>query len=51
MGLEKNLETLALLKLIAQGQREIAQGKIVPAEKAFQKLRLRLRRKPDSASA
>ena len=39
---EKMQETLALLKLVAQGQKEAAQGKAVPAMEALRKLRSRL---------
>jgi prevent-host-death family protein len=48
---EKTQETLALLKLITQSQREIAQGKALPAEEAFQKLRSRVKRPDDGHPA
>jgi prevent-host-death family protein len=40
---EKTQETLALLKLLVQSQREVAQGKGIPVEEAFRLLRSRKR--------
>lgn len=48
---EKQQETLALLKLIAQGQKEAVQGLAVPAEEVFRKLRSRARQHSNDRSA
>lgn len=38
---EQNLETMALLKILALGRRQIEQGKVHPAEEVFKNLRKR----------
>ena len=38
---EQTQDTLALLKILALGNRQIEEGKIVPAEEAIQRLRER----------
>jgi len=40
---ERTQETLALLKLIAMGRKELAEGKGIPLEDAFKKLKARNR--------
>ncbi len=39
---EKTQETLALLKILALGKRQIEEGKTVPAREAIEKLRASL---------
>ena len=41
---EQTQETLALLKILALGNREIEEGKVVPAAKAIRALRAKLGR-------
>ena len=36
---EETQETMALLKILALGNRQIEQGKVVPAEAAFKRIR------------
>ncbi|WP_374654612.1 type II toxin-antitoxin system Phd/YefM family antitoxin [Dongia sp.] len=43
---EKTQETLALLKIIALGQAQIARGEIVPARDAIAKIRTELSKRP-----
>jgi len=43
---EATQETLALLRLVAQGRQEIDAGKAVPAKQAFAQLRARRQSKP-----
>lgn len=38
---EQDQETLALLKILALGRRQVEEGKTVPAEEAFRRLRER----------
>lgn len=38
---EEMEETLALLKILAHGQRQVAEGKVVTAEEAFESIRKR----------
>jgi prevent-host-death family protein len=45
---EETQETLALLKILALGERQIQEGRVEPAEKVFQDLRSRLNRKSSS---
>jgi prevent-host-death family protein len=40
---ERTQETMALLKLLAQGRKEMSEGKAVSAEDGFRKMRSRLR--------
>jgi prevent-host-death family protein len=40
---ERTQETLALLRLVAMGQKEIDEGKHQPAREAFKELRARLK--------
>jgi prevent-host-death family protein len=42
---EATQETLALLKILALGNRQIEEGKVVPAADAFRALRNRIRRR------
>lgn len=42
---EETQETLALLKILALGNREIEQGKIMPAREAIRRARARLAQK------
>ena len=46
---ERTQETLAMLELVRQGDRAIAEGRTQPAEEAFESLRSQIRTKyPDS---
>ena len=38
---EQDQETLALLKILALGRRQVEEGRTVPAEEAFRRLRER----------
>ena len=42
---EQTQETLALLKILALGNRQIAEGRVVPAAQAFRSLRARKARR------
>ena len=42
---ERDQETLALLKILALGRRQVEEGKTVPAAEAFRRLRERRRSK------
>ena len=42
---EQDQETLALLKILALGRRQVEAGKIVPAEEVFRRLRERRSRR------
>jgi prevent-host-death family protein len=42
---EQDQETLALLKILALGRRQVEQGKTVPADEAFRRLRERRSRR------
>ena len=42
---EQDQETLALLKILALGRRQVEEGKTVPAEEAFRRLRERRSRR------
>ena len=51
---ENTQETLALLKILALGQQQIAEGKVTPADKVFARLEKRLTQRrvgEDSAEA
>jgi prevent-host-death family protein len=41
---EATQETLALLKILALGRRQVEEGRTVPADEVFRRLRLRKRR-------
>ena len=41
---EKAQETLALLKILALGERQVSEGKTVPAAKAMERFRNRIKR-------
>ena len=43
---ERGQETLALLKLIAMGEQEIARGEVEPAEAVFKRLKAKRAAKP-----
>ena len=45
---ENTQETLALLKILALGQQQIAEGKVTPADKVFAKLEGRLQQRADA---
>ena len=42
------MQTMAMLEIIAQGERDIAQGKVIPLDEAFRLIeaRLKAKRKP-----
>ena len=42
---EATQETLALLKILALGRRQVEEGKVTPAAQAFRTLRKRIRRR------
>jgi hypothetical protein len=41
--IKRTEETLALLKLIAMGQKDAEEGKAIPIEKAFENLRAKIK--------
>ncbi len=43
---ERNQESLALLKLLALGTKDVEQGRLIPARRAFAGLRRRLKNGP-----
>ena len=45
---ENTQETLALLKILALGQQQIAEGKVTPADKVFDRLEGRLQQRADA---
>ncbi len=45
---ENTQETLALLKILALGQQQIAEGKVTPADKVFARLEGRLQQRADA---
>lgn len=45
---ENTQETLALLKILALGQQQIAEGKTTPADKVFARLEARLQPRADA---
>ena len=48
---EATQETLALLKILALGKRQVEEGRTVPAEEAFRRLRSNRRRRCARAGA
>ena len=44
---ENTQETLALLKILALGQAQIAEGRVTPSDKVFTRLEARLRSRAD----
>jgi PHD/YefM family antitoxin component YafN of YafNO toxin-antitoxin module len=42
---EATQETLALLKILALGKRQVEEGKVVPAKEAFRRARSRIARR------
>ena len=45
---ENTQETMALLKILALGQQQIAEGRVTPAEKVFATLEARLKARADA---